>query len=375
MLCMSKYIKSKRQLKSELDTLAEIYKLEQKGELTQQEIASKVGISTPSIRNIKSRHARVWQQIEAMGVTKDDTKMAWLKSEEMSVLFYNPDFNTQNMYEMFDTTIDAIKQYAPKYRSISPVMPSGDHCLIMHPTDMHIGKDGSIGIEEIVLDKYKELLGMVRPFDISEVILTSGGDMLNVDHADLTTTKGTSVSCDGSSHAQMFDRALKFYITLIDSIASKHKVRFVNIMANHDYSSNLFLSKALEAWYHNHPNVEFQVNDDMRKYIQFGKNMFAFDHGYTVKEKDLAPTIAHEAYDMWGKTVYRYAFIGHIHTNRRLVYKTAQEGTGLQIEWLKAIARPDQWHRDKGFLNTSAIQSFVFNKELGEVARYTQIVV
>ena len=368
-----KYTKSKLQVKKELDLLAKIYKLEQQGSSIKM-ISEELEVSAPTIRNIKSRHSHIWDKIEATGVAKDDTKMAWFKNEDLSILFYNPEFDSQTISELFENTIRAIREYSPNFKDIKAIKPKGEHCLIVHPTDMHIGKEGQPDIVEQALNKYKELEGMIQPFDIDEIIITSGGDMLHVDNFKNTTTSGTVLETDGTTADEMFEKTLKFYVELIDRLAVKRKVRFINILANHDYNTNYFLSKTLEAWYRNHPNVSFEVSMNMRKYIKFGKNMFAFEHGHTNRELNIAPTIAHEASKMWGETLYRYAFIGHRHTSKKIEYKTTQEVNGLQIEWLKSVAKPDKWHQEQGYFSLPAIQSFVFAKENGEVARYTQYI-
>lgn len=365
------YKKSSTQYKKEVELLAQIHKLEQVGGMSQEAIATQLGISVPSIRNLKSRHSRVWREIENMGVATQDVKMAWLKSQELSVLFYNPEFNRDSLHTLFEHTVKALEAHSPSYMPLKASKLTSEHCLMLHPTDMHIGSDSSLGIEKQAIEAISKVMVAAKPFNISQIVLTSGGDLLHFDNPNVTTTKGTHIQSDGSSLEEIYDRALRFYVTVIENLAKDYPLHFVSITANHDDTTNLLLSKAIQAWFRKHPNVTFHVSDEEVKSYQWGETMLSWYHGHRIVDNQLPMVIAQTAAEIWGKTRYRYAFLGHLHHNKRLTYQSAKEMAGLQLEWLKSVGKPDHWHKQNGFMSLPAVQSFIFSKKTGEVARFT----
>ena len=72
----------------------------------------------------------------------------------------------------------------------------------------------------------------------------------------------------------------------------------------------------------------------------------------------------------WSDTKYRYMFTQHVH------HKVANKDmVGCTIESLRSPSEADAWHHKSGYLssNNKAIESFLFSKQNGQVARITHL--
>jgi hypothetical protein len=68
---------------------------------------------------------------------------------------------------------------------------------------------------------------------------------------------------------------------------------------------------------------------------------------------------------MWGRTAYREAHIGHYHQTKSTV-KTVGEKMGVRVRTLPSLCPTDAWHRLKGYVNNlRGGEGFVWDGEYG----------
>jgi hypothetical protein len=127
------------------------------------------------------------------------------------------------------------------------------------------------------------------------------------------------------------------------------------------------LSQTIQATFSKAKTITFDVDDTPRKYVRFGNSMMCFTHGDKVKPADIPMIVSHEAADMWGQTIYRHVYMGHLHHRIKWKYESVKEHPGLVLEWLRSPKPTDSWHRAHGHLGSQGITSFIHSKDGGQV--------
>ena len=158
-----------------------------------------------------------------------------------------------------------------------------DACLlVVDPADIHIGKlassfeTGEDYNNQIAVNRVKEGVdGILRKssgFNIDQIVLVVGNDILHIDTPRRTTTSGTPQDTDGMWY-ENFLIAKKLYIDVIDQLMKVADVHIMYNPSNHDYTNGFFLADAIKSWYKDCENVSFDVSISHRKYYQYGNSL------------------------------------------------------------------------------------------------------
>jgi hypothetical protein len=131
------------------------------------------------------------------------------------------------------------------------------------------------------------------------------------------------------------------------------------------------LADTLYSWFHNSKNITFKTDIVHRKYIEYGLNMLAFDHGDGAKERQAKDLMADEQPEMWGRTKYRYAYKHHIHHRKKLVWHSGEDYIGVTLVYLRSPSGADAWHHRNGYISPKAVEGFIHHPTQGQVARLT----
>lgn len=250
-----------------------------------------------------------------------------------------------------------------------PKHPSGNLLEINIP-DAHIGKlawgvetggpnyDTNIAIETYVR-AFDELMARTSGYDIDEIWMVIGNDILNSDDAEGRTTKGTPVSTDGRYH-----RSFKLLRTAIAECIRKARaramVKVIFVPGNHDQLSVWHLGDSIECLFHNVSDVEIDNEPRYYKYHQFGSVMLMFTHGDKGKRGEYPLMMATERPEMFGATKFREAHTGHTHQTK------LDETHGVRVRVLPALCPADDWHAENGLVgNLRNAEAYVWNREEG----------
>ena len=107
----------------------------------------------------------------------------------------------------------------------------------------------------------------------------------------------------------------------------------------------------------------------LRKYHEFGKTMIMFTHGNKGKQPDYPLLMASEQPDMWGRTRFREAHIGHWHRSE------VNEYHGVRIRTLSSLAAADAWHAEHQFVGQQRqAEAFVWHRTEGLIGQATYTV-
>ncbi len=304
-----------------------------------------------------------------------------LKSGDQSTPTPRFDFRIKLRKKAVDSGA-ALKQFiataanhAPKAFKWAKPGKERDCLYVLNVQDLHLAKlawapetggaDWDIRIaEKTYRDAVDELMGKVPLSRVEEVIVIVGSDMLQVDNDQSTTTAGTYVDSD-SRLAKAFEVATKMLTDTIEKLAVGCRVRAVVVPGNHDSTTSLFLGHYLAAWFRNHGNVVVDATPRSRKYVGFGKNLIAFDHGDETKLKDLPLVVMRENQETISQYRFTEVLCGHFHSEQ------SDDMKGIVVRVAPALCSPDRWHSRKGYIGTiRRSQGLLYQRDNGLEAIY-----
>lgn len=214
----------------------------------------------------------------------------------------------------------------------------------------------------------RELVGYLRAFGVSKILLPLGNDLL---HADATiagsggaTTKGTPLDVDSRWQA-MFRAASEVCREIIEICAQVAPIHAVIVPGNHDSTRMFFLGDLLAAWYRNEPRVTIENNPTPRKYFKFGNTLLGLAHGHNEKVTDLPLLMAQESPGEWASTRHREWHIGHRHS------AALQEVGGVRIRTIPSLSAPDAWHAEKGYRNVRTAEAYIWDESAGFIGMFS----
>ena len=244
---------------------------------------------------------------------------------------------------------------------------NGNKCLLVDIADLHLNLQASMFstgneynceiAEKLFFYVISDILSRVERYKFNKIIFCIGGDMLNGDNLSGSTTKGTPQDSD----LLYFDAVEKLYamtIKAVDILKQKAPVDVIYISGNHDKLSGYKLAKFIDAWYRNDKNVTVDYSPLPRKYVKFGKTLFAFAHDGNIKT--LPRLIADEAREYWSSIDTTEVFLQHLHTEQVLT-----EEYNMRIQRLPTISAKSDWTVNKGFGSKRQCKTFVFDIDDG----------
>jgi len=339
------------------------------------EAASQLGVAHSTMRGYLSMFAHrserlLNEEAETVGFPKEGTTNYWVKTKDGSYHVKRPGTTLDDIKEHFETLkTQAHKVTLPKHTDAD--------CLTLYPlADLHLGLlswGRETGVDwdiTIALEQYRsamERLSLASPASNTAIIL-GGGDLLHSDSfKPLTPLSANLLDVDGR-----FPKALKAAIDLlifqIDLARQKHANVIVRILpGNHDVTSAIAVTYALEAWYRNESRVTVDVDPGLFWFYRHGKTMLGATHGHAAKAQDMPMIMANRRALDWAASLFRYIHLFHIHHKTKLGF----EGGGVFAESHQSPAAQDAYHYGKGYLSGRSLPSITYHCKFGEVSRST----
>lgn len=314
---------------------------------------------------------------EERGIDISSVGMAWNKDKHWSIQFRPNKDKGPTFEQMLNDHIEEVNNHTFSYEKIERENYSVPCLLVIDPADIHIGKlassfetgedyNNQIAVQR-VRDGVDGILRKSSGFNIDQIVLVVGNDILHIDTPKRTTTSGTFQDTDGMWYDN-FLVAKKLYIEIIDKLMQVADVHVMYNPSNHDYTNGFFLADAIKSWYRDCENVSFDVSISHRKYYQYGNSLIGTTHGDGAKQQDLPLLMAQEAKLRWSKTKHRYVYMHHVH------HKIAKDYIGVTVEALRSPSGTDSWHHRKGYQHApKAVEGFIHSKDNGQIARFTHL--
>jgi hypothetical protein len=255
---------------------------------------------------------------------------------------------TQKTLEEKDFLKEVIENFQPSYTPVAEVHLNDTFVLptvgVLSIQDLHFGKEGNDGVADDFREAISNLvLKAYKSHKLDKIIYVFGGDLLNMDSFNGSTTKGTPV--DNNLRAQdaykiAFD-SLYWSVNFVKQFCNNLHV--VYLPGNHDRLSSYHMAHALSKCFNTTSNIIFDVEYAERKVITYGDNFFAFEHG-DISSKNTPLVYATEFPKQWGATNYRTCYTGHWHHKKTTQYISENEIHGFAIKHLPSLSKPDYWH-------------------------------
>lgn len=325
----------------------------------------------------ETEHKGLAKHCEERGIDISDVTLYWDKTKEYSVAV-RLDKNQVTYENLRDEIIEMMDAHSPKYPNIERDFLVDGHLLVIDPADVHIGKlctafeSGEDYNSHIAVKRVHEgvegILQKVKGFNIDQIVLIIGNDILHVDSPKNTTTSGTSQDVCQMWYDN-FLMAKQLYVEVIEKLTSVADVHVIFNPSNHDYTNGFFLADAIKSWFRHSSNITFDCSIAHRKYYRYFENLIGSTHGDGAKQADLGLLMAEEAKKDWGDTKHRYFYTHHVH------HKTSKDMIGLTIESLRSPSGTDSWHHRNGYGigGVKAIEGFLHSKVHGQICRITHI--
>lgn len=360
-----------------------------------------------AVAKYHEEHSFAQKEATRTGTPFDRISHYWLKTKNEEgddvSLFVKNRADVMEYEEIRDKLIKDLEQFAPKVDKIKYPEQDGDrHMLVLDPADVHLGKlaiTEETGGDSYNLEKAIErvfvatlhLLAKADKFNIENVVLIVGNDILHYDTPRRTTTSGTPQDTDGQWWSS-FQAARQLYVDIIEMAKQIAPVTVVYCPSNHDYTLGFGLVDSLYSWYRNDENVtisNYGKSMRHRKYFQYGNNLIGVTHGDGAKNKDLPSLMQYEARSEWAQTKFSYWYVHHMHHKYRTVngQEIEKDHTGVTvvksagslidpdqnttIECIRSPSPADGWHSRNGYVNTAAIEAFIHHPTNGQIARLT----
>lgn len=247
---------------------------------------------------------------------------------------------------------DLLKNWKPKTYNLpkTNLQNKGEVvCGVMSLQDIHFGKQGNDTIDDDFEKTIINLLSRATPSHyIEKMFFVIGGDLINMDTFDGTTTSGTPLdNCMTATEAyiQAFD-AMHWAIGYIKRFCKELVI--VYVPGNHDRLSSFHLVHALSQSIKS-DEIIWDIKYEERKVHVWHNNFNAFEHG-DKRSKNNPLIYASEYPKQWGNTINRTLFKGHIHTDRKVEYMTSNETAGFIEKTLPSLGKTDYYHYSNKFV-------------------------
>ena len=320
------------------------------------------------------------------GIDKDDVVSVkhWQSASgefRFSVVTKSGGLTSKVVEETFEPILEDLREYSPTFTPFKRQYLSDPHCLVIDPSDIHVGKLASMeetgqhyDIQKAVSQVDEGIDGILAKasgFGIDKIFFVIGNDVLHTDNVKRTTTSGTHQDTSGT-WGQAFTAAKNMYVRAIERLLPVADVHVIFNPSNHDYMSGWMLAQTLDAYFRLSKNITFDVSIAHRKYTSYGANLIGTNHGDGAKLDRLPLIMAQEAPELWVNCDKRYIYCHHIHHKQTHKFMSGKDYIGVTVEYLRTPSAADSWHHRNGYVGAKkAIEAFVHSKKHGQVARIT----
>lgn len=295
-----------------------------------------------------------------------EAKLQWVREKAEENLTDLIDSLTRT-FEQYEGMAETPDQEEPSEADWLTVYPLADLHLGMYSWQDETGADFDLEIaSKLVKDTVAELV-MRSP--ASEVaLLLNLGDFFHADSVENRTRRSGNILDVDTRWAKVLDLGVEIMIDLITLALRKHERVIVrNLQGNHDEHSALALSIALKAYYKGHERVIIDASPNPFFFYEHGKVLIGATHGDKAKPAGLVNIMAAKKAEAWGRTKYRYAYLGHVHQKNL----GGGDMYGATWETFQTLAPKDAWANSMGFTAGRSMQSITHDLEKGEIVRLT----
>lgn len=190
------------------------------------------------------------------------------------------------------------------------------------------------------------------------------GDFLHWDGMEAVTPQSRHILDADTRFQKLVRVAIRVVRRVIGMLLAKHqKVHVLMAEGNHDMASSIWLRELLSELYADEPRVTVDVSPDPYYCVEHGRTALFFHHGHKRGLKDIDTVFAAKFREVFGRTRYAYAHLGHRH------HVEAKETNLMLVEQHQTLAAKDAYASRGGWMSDRSAQVITYHDKLGEVGR------
>lgn len=296
---------------------------------------------------------------------KGNMALQWVKSTE----------DHERQLELMREAVAAFAEEITPTESVPPPAHTCANLLNVYTiTDYHFGMlswpeetgdewDMQIA-EDTLIAWFTEAIRITPNADTA--VFAQIGDYLHWDgFAAVTPTSGHLLDAD-TRFQKLVRAVIKCTRVVINQLLQKHqKVHVIMADANHDPASGVWLREMLSAFYSEEPRVSVDNSADTYYCYEWGQTSLFWHHGHKRKPENVDDVFVAKFREVFGRTKYSYAHMGHMHHNKLL------ETNLMTVEQHRTLAANDAYASKGGWMSGRDAKCITYSKLFGEVSRVT----
>ena len=279
------------------------------------------------------------------------------------------------LQEMMRQSIDAMKEEIPRLTALPAPPLANDNLLNCYVvTDYHLGmlswdeetgENWDVAIAETLVIKWFEQAIAQSP-NADTAVFAQLSDFLHFDGMDAVTPASKHLLDVDTRFAKLVRSAIRVLRTIIDMLLAKHQnLHIIMADANHDPVSQIWLREWFSVLYENEPRVTVDKSPNPYNAYEFGNVALFFHHGHKRKVANVSEVFAGQFREMFGRTKYAYAHMGHYHSI------DIKENNLMIVEQHRTLAPGDAYSARGGWLSGRDAKVISYDRRYGEVSRLT----
>lgn len=290
--------------------------------------------------------------------------MEWVKSAEDRAM----------QQAVLEAAYAAFAQTLPREtaRPLTPGWHDADLLNLYVITDYHLGMlawgeetgaDWDIKIAEDLLIAAFERMVAASP-RAARAVFAQLGDFLHWDGMEAVTPAHHNLLDADTRFAKLVRVAIRVLRRIIGLLLEKYpEVVVLCAEGNHDPASSVHLREWLAAFYEDEPRVKVITRPDPFYCVEHGETSLFFHHGHKRKTSEIAHVFAAKFREIFGRTKYSYAHMGHLHSI------DVRESPLMVVEQHRTLAAPDAYASRGGWLSGREAQVISYHRLYGEWER------
>jgi hypothetical protein len=278
--------------------------------------------------------------------------------------------------EMVQATLDGMKDEIPREDKCNPPTDYMSeqilNCYVI--TDYHLGMlswseetgdDWDISIGEDLIIKWFQQAIAQSP-NAQRAIFAQLSDFLHFDGMDAVTPASKHLLDVDTRFSKLVRASIRILRKIINMLLQKHQqVHIIMADANHDPVSQIWLREWFAVMYENEPRVSVDTSPNPYNAYEFGNTALFFHHGHKRKVANVSEVFASQFREMFGRTKYAYAHMGHLH------HVDVKENNLMIVEQHRTLAANDAYGARGGYLSGRDAKVITYHTKYGEVSRLT----
>ena len=275
--------------------------------------------------------------------------------------------------EAMRAAIDAMAEKIPREKP----RPAPKHteaallnCYVL--TDYHLGMlawpdetgepwDTDIA-EQMLVDWFAAAIAQAPP--AQRAVFAQLGDFLHWDGMDAVTPTSKHLLDADTRFQRLVRVAIRAIRRVIGMLLTKHgHVHVIMAEGNHDPASSIWLREWLAASFEDEPRVTVDTSADPYYCVEHGATALFFHHGHKRRPKDIDTVFAAKFREVFGRTKYAYAHMGHLH------HVDVKETNLMVVEQHQTLAAKDAYASRGGWMSDRSAQVITYHQAFGEVGR------